>query len=56
VSQKEESIGRTCGYKWSLVKVRVGVYKREHGEFIWNPEAERACFSSPGAFKACDNL
>jgi hypothetical protein len=23
--------GRTCGYKWSLLKVREAKYKREHG-------------------------
>jgi hypothetical protein len=23
--------GRTCGCKWSLLKVRKGTYKKEHG-------------------------
>jgi hypothetical protein len=32
VSHWEESIhSGTCGYKWSLLKVREGKYKREHG-------------------------
>jgi hypothetical protein len=30
-----------------------GKYKREHGGHRWNLEAEKACFSPPGAFKAC---
>jgi hypothetical protein len=47
---------RTRGYKWSLLKVREGNYKREHGGPQWNLEAERACFSSPGAFKIYAHL
>jgi hypothetical protein len=42
-------------YKWSLLKVREGKYKRKHGgaqvEF-----GVRTCFSSPGAFKTYANL
>jgi hypothetical protein len=43
--------GRIRGYKWSLLKVREGKYKKEHGGCRWNLQAERACFSSLGAFK-----
>jgi hypothetical protein len=28
------------GYKWSLLKIREGNYKREHGGYRWNLEAE----------------
>jgi hypothetical protein len=38
-------------YKWSLLKVREGKYKRSMVGLRWNLEAEKACFSSPGAFK-----
>jgi hypothetical protein len=43
-------------YKWSLLKVREGKYKKEPGGHSWNLQAERACFSSPVAFKTCANL
>jgi hypothetical protein len=36
--------GRTHGYKGSLLKVREGDYKREHGEPRWNLEAEMLFF------------
>jgi hypothetical protein len=32
--------GRTCGYKWSLLKVREEKGKREHDVHRWNLEAE----------------
>jgi hypothetical protein len=51
-----KNLSRTCGCKWSLLKVREGNYKREHGGPSWDLEAEKACFSSPGAFKTFANL
>jgi hypothetical protein len=39
----------------SLLKVREGKYKREHGGHRWNLQAERVYFSSPGAFKIYTN-
>jgi hypothetical protein len=38
-----------CGYKWSLLKVRKGNYKGEHGGHRWNLEVEWACFSFSSA-------
>jgi hypothetical protein len=44
------------GYKWSLLQVREGNYKREHGGPRWKLEAETVCISSPGAFKTYADL
>jgi hypothetical protein len=43
-------------FNWSLLKVREGNYKRGHNGSMWKPEAERVCFSPPGAFKTYAEL
>jgi hypothetical protein len=48
--------GRTCGYKWSLLKVREGKYEREHGGAQVESGGRGACVSSPGDFKIYTNL
>jgi hypothetical protein len=49
--------GRTCGRKWSLLKVRGGNYKREHdGAQLESGGREDVCFSSPDIFKAYANV
>jgi hypothetical protein len=48
--------GRTCECKGSLLKVRKGKYKGEHGRSRWSLPAERVCFCFSGAFKTYDNL
>jgi hypothetical protein len=45
LSHVEESIARTCGYKWSLLKVREGKYKGGHDGPSWNLEAKRVDFT-----------
>jgi hypothetical protein len=46
----------TRGCKQTLLKVREGNYKREHGGPRWKLEAEIACFSFLGAFKTNADL
>jgi hypothetical protein len=45
--------GRTCGCKWSLLKVRKEKYKGEHG---WPGGAwgQRICFCSSSVFKSME--
>jgi hypothetical protein len=50
----QEESNRTCGCKWSLLKVRKGKYKRTVG-CRWSPLAESVCFSFSGAFKTYSN-
>jgi hypothetical protein len=43
--------GRTHGYKGSLLNIKKGKYKREHGWYRWSLLANRECFSPSGTFK-----
>jgi hypothetical protein len=44
------------GCKRSLLKVREGKYKREHGRYRWSLMAAKVHFPYPGAFKIYPNL